>query len=258
LYRRRPPQAQIQAKILRLETHLAPLEALDQVFEPQFHFFYKSIEELGYETVTQIFQLLLADSAYVSGRLSFKTYEYFIDAGKFSTVCLLRDPYDELAERLLVFQQAGRDNSTALDVRDAMTFEAAVEFASALDLSDEKQLRRAFRNISAADAFVLSDPLVRTLGARTQNEIPQDSTIASALEVLSTFAVVGIRESADLFLESLAALLGVDMASLPPIAESETVTRLGRVLREISIVKGLIERDIQLYNDVKAALAKAL
>lgn len=258
LYRRRPAETVLRAKVFRLETHLEPLSQLDDAFDRSFRFFYKGMEQLGRETTTQIFLLDHAESIYVSGRVLYKTYEYFIEGSGFKTVCLVRNPFDELAERLLVLNRAASGDMGTLGTRDSMSFEGAIEFAATLDLGDEKQLRRAFRRMSAEEAFTFADPLVRSLGARTPDETPQDSTIAAALEVLSTCAVVGLRQYPDQFLEGLAALLGVAVSDIPLIPESPSVTGLGRILREIGSVKSLIERDLELYNQVKSAFEKAL
>jgi hypothetical protein len=258
IYRRRASDSVVKAKIFRLETHLKPLVRLDDAFDQTFQFFYKGIEQLGQETAAQILLLDHADSTYASGRLLIKPYEYFLDNGQFKTICVLRDPFLELAERIIVLKQFGSGESRALDARDSMMFEAAIEFAATLDFSDERQLRTAFRNMSAADAAIFSDPLVRSLTARTPDETIQDSSIASALQVLSGFAVVGLREHPDLFLESLAALLDTDPASLPPLPESGPVIELGDILREIRSVRSIIERDIELYHQVRTALEKAM
>lgn len=260
LYRRRSAAAIVRAKIFRLETHLEPLAQLDNALDPFFRFFYKGMEQLGRETTTQIFVLELADSIYTSGRVLYKNYEYVIEGYGFKTICMLRDPYDELAERLLVLNRAAQGEMGSLGVRDSMSLEGAIEFATSIDLRSEKQVRRAFRNMSSEDAFVFAEPLTRALAARTPDETPQDATIATALEVLSTCTAIGLRQYPGLFLETLAAALGVEPLRLPPASLSEppAVTSLGQILRQISTVKSLIERDLELYNHVKAALEKTL
>jgi len=258
LYRRRPADAVIKQKLLRLETHLEPLKQLDDALDTCFRFFYRGMEQFGRETTSQIFMLDYSDSIYTSGRLLYKQYEYFVEDRGFRTICLMRNPYDELAERLLILSRAADGNMGMLDARDSMSLEPAIEFAASLDLSDEKQLRRAFRNISEEDAFIFADPLVRTLGARTPNETPQDSTMAAALEVLANCAVLGLREYPDLFLEGLGEQLGIRAESLPPICEAPEVVQLGQVLRRIKSVKSLIERDLELYDHVKIAMEKTL
>ncbi|MCW5745207.1 MAG: hypothetical protein KIT36_03295 [Alphaproteobacteria bacterium] len=258
LYRRRAPDTVVQAKILRLETHLVPLRQLDEALEPSFQYFYRAMEDLGYETTAQILQLENAASIFASGRLLYKTYEFFIEARHFQPVCLLRNPYDELAERLLVLWQAGRGDTSLLDTRDTTIYEAGIEFASTLDLADERQLRRAFRGMSRADAATFSDPLVRSLTTRSPDDMGGDDNVATALHILSGFALVGVRERGDLFLESLAALANVDPATLPAVSEPEAVVELGSMLREIGAVRRLIERDLEVYNEIEAAHQRTL
>lgn len=257
LYRRRPAEGIVRAKVFRLETHLAPLWHLDDALDYKFQFLYKSIEQFGRETTTQILELVNADSRYASGRILLKPYEYLLYNG-FQLVCLFRDPYAELAERLLLLKQVNEGDPNLLGVRESMMFDEAIEFVATLDLSDERQLRRAFGKISNEDAAIFADPLVRSLVARTPSEMVDDTSIGSALEALSGFAVVGLREHPELFIESLGAVLGISPTDLPPVSESVAVVELGRVLREIGTVRHLIEHDVELYNCVKAALEQTL
>jgi hypothetical protein len=258
IYRRRPTGAAVAAKIFRLETQLEPLTQLDASVEPRFQFHYGSIERLGHETAAQIFQLIGADSSYASGRLLIKPYEFFLDNCGFRTVCMLRDPFDELAERLIVLQRASQGDSSTLDARDLTLFEPAIAFAASLDLADDRQLARAFRGISRGDALNFADPLVRSLTARAPDEFARDASIASAIQTLSGFAVVGLRACPEPFIEALAALLDIDRTEIPAIAESPAVTELGHKLRSFSSVKSLLEFDLEVYAQVESALAKLL
>jgi hypothetical protein len=254
LYRRRQPDAVVKAKVFRLETHLVPLATLDTALDPLFQYCYQGIERLGHETAAQIFLLDGADSSYASGRLLLKSYEFYLDNRGFQTVCILRDPFDELAERLIVLKRASQGDVSMLDDRDRTLFEPGIAFVSSLDLLDERQLRRAFRGISRTDAVTFADPLVRSLTARAPDEFARDASVVSAIQTVSTFAVVGLRAYPESFTEPLAALLGVDPASLPAIPESSEVIELGRMLRGIRGVSGLLEYDIEVHDQVKAAL----
>jgi hypothetical protein len=258
LYRRRLADAVVQAKIFRLETHLVPLASLDAALDPLFQYCYQGIERLGHETAAQIFLLDGADSSYASGRLLLKSYEFYLDNRGFQTICILRDPFEELAERLIVLKRASQGDVSLLDERDRTLFEPGIAFVSALDLSDERQLSRAFRGISKADAVTFADPLVRSLTARAPDESARDASVVSAIQTLSTFAVVGLRAYPDSFIEALAALLGVDPARLPAIRESNDVVELGRLLRGTRGVSGLLEYDIEVHDQVKAALEKLI
>jgi hypothetical protein len=130
IYRRRPPSQVLQKRVFRLETHLIPLWRLDDTIERHFQYFHKGIERHGRETATQAFVLTNAASMYVSGRLTFKSYENYIDE-TFNCITLLRDPYMELAERLLALKLVRKlaKGTQLLGSRDMMSYGPAIDFA---------------------------------------------------------------------------------------------------------------------------------
>jgi hypothetical protein len=256
IYRRRPKV--IQKRIFRLETHLVPLWALDDSLDSHFQHYHKGIERHGRETATQVFMLNESASLYLSGRLLFKTYENYINE-TFSCIALLRDPFMELAERLLALKLVRRlpEGSQLLDARDMLSFAAAIDFAEAMG-SDEKQIHRAFETMPKAAIASFANPVTRQLAARTPDEAPTKGAIATALETLSTFAVVGLREGQDLFLAQFANLLGVSEDSLPVLPEFSQTSKLCEVLKRVPEVELLIERDLEVYHSVKSAIETAL
>jgi len=258
IYRRRPATQVIQKRIFRLETGLVPLWRLDDSLERHFQFFYKGIERHGGETATQLFLLNNSGSLYLSGRLVFKAYENYIDE-TFTCVAMLRNPYKELAERLLTLKLIRKfaDKFSLLGERDMMFFGPAMDFAEALE-SDEKVLRRAFGSMPKAVIPNLANPLTRQLAARTSDETPTKGAVAAALGTLSHFAIVGLREGQDLFLAQFAELLGTEEGSLPATAEFSRTAEFADHLKLVPEVEVLIEQDRQVYGAVKSAVEKAL
>jgi hypothetical protein len=153
---RRAPTQVIQKRIFRLETHLFPLWRLDDALEQHFQFFYKGIERHGRESTTQLFLLNNSSSLYLSGRIVFKSYENYID-DTFNCIAILREPYLELAERLMTLKYVSRVGSELLGERDTIAFGPAVAFAKAIE-NDEKVLHRAFASMSSAAIANLSNP----------------------------------------------------------------------------------------------------
>jgi hypothetical protein len=258
IYRRRPPSAVIQKRVFRLETHLIPLWRLDDRIERHFQYFHKGIERHGRETATQVFVLSNANSLYLSGRLVFKAYENYID-GTFHCIAVLRDPYMELAERLLALKLIRKlaNELQLLGARDMITFAPAIEFAETIE-HDEKQLRRAFAMMPKAAIANLANPLTRQLAARSPEEVPAKGAIATALGTLSGFAVVGLRERQDLFLAQIADLLGADPHTLPKMPDFSRTAELSKELRNVPEVEVLIEQDLEIYAYVKSAIKRAL
>jgi hypothetical protein len=258
IYRRRARDKVIQKRIFRLETHLVPLWRLDDTLETHFQYYHKSIERHGRETATQVFMLNNSTSLYLSGRLFFKTYENHINE-TFNCIALLRDPVMELAERLLALKLVRRlaKEDQFLDARDMMIYGPAIDFAEAMG-SDERQLHRAFATMPKAAIANLANPVTRQLAARTQDEAPTKGAVATALETLSTFAIVGLREGQDLFLAQFAKLLGISAEFLPVLPEFNQTSKLCELLKRVPEVELLIEQDLEVYDSVKSAIETAL
>jgi hypothetical protein len=256
IYRRRRSSEVIQKRIFRLETHLFPLWRLDDSVGKYFQHFQKGIERHGRETTTQMFLLNNSTSLYFSGRIIFKAYENYIGE-KFNCIALLHDPYSELAERLLTLKHIRKFGDDLLGERDMMSYDAAISFAEAIE-NDGKVLRRAFAKMSRMAGVNFADPLTRQLAARARDEAPSKEAIATALDTLSTFAIVGLRERQDLFLDQLADLLGTHADALPPIPELGATSELAEQLRRLPDVELLIAQDLEIYHHVKSALDNAL
>jgi hypothetical protein len=257
---RRPRPAEIQKKVLRLETHLLPLWKLDDALESSFQYFGKGIERFGAETVTQLFLLAKVPSIYLSGRILFKNYSYFIEDG-FKLVLTIQDPFEELAERLLVLSQARRLKTDFINLRDSVGLRDVIVFAEELvgdgaKLDDLATLRRKMRQMPAAVAANLSNPITRELTAAGPDELPGRNSIASALDVLSSVAVLGLRKESDIFLTSLAAFLEIEANTLPSLQQLRNVPVFAAALRESGLAAMILEKDLELYQYVVDACHK--
>jgi hypothetical protein len=256
IYRRRPPSQVTQRRILRLETHLLPLWRLDNAVEKKFQFFHKGIERPGRETTTQLFLLNNSSSLYLSGRLIFKAYDNYINES-FNCVALLRDPYEEMAERLLTLKHARDFGRELLGERDFIALGPAIAFAETIE-NDKKVLHRAFANMPKAVIANLANPLTRQLAARSPDEIPTKGAVATALSTLSSFTVLGLRECQDVFLVQLADLVGLPPDALPMVSNFTETAELSGLLKEVPEAALLIEQDLEVYHHVESAIRRAL
>jgi len=252
---RRPHKDVIKKKLLRLETHFFPLWRFDNALENRFQYFAKGVEQQGRETVTQLFLLNQIDSAYISGRILYKNYAYFIEAA-FQTAIILHDPYEELAERLLVLSRVRQIGSEHLGMRDNMSLHAAIDFAQALRFSDEKALQRAIRNMPGEVAAAFTNPLTRQLTTAAPDEMPSGGAVALALDLLASFAIVGLRREPEKFIAGMAELLDVDETSLPDIPHLTAVGPLANQLKNLPEIEMLLEKDLELYHYVVEAFKK--
>lgn len=257
IFRRFNPEAIVRQKLFRLETHLLPASRIDRALQPRFQFYFPSIDRFGLETTHQMFLMNNTDSVYISGRVSYRSVEYYLDQG-YTSVAMVQEPFEELAERILLLRLIGENRAGILGLRDSVTFEAVKSFASNLPLESDKALAHAFRDIDPDVANVLTDPLVRQLTTRLPDEMLKPSSISQALSTLSTFRVVGLRHRADLFSEALVDALSLHTGEVPPVEPVPAAQELAARLRTMPNAERLLEHDIAVYHFVSEAFEKSL
>ncbi len=257
IYRRINPEAIVAQKIFRLETHLLPASRIDRALQPRFQFYFPSIDRFGLETTHQMFLMNNTNSVYASGRVSYRGIESYLDQG-YASVAMIQEPFDELAERLLLLRLIGENRAGILGLRDSVAFEAVKRFASGLPLETDKTLSRAFRDIDPEVADMLTDPLVRQLTTRQPNEGLKPSSISQALTTLSAFRAVGLRNRAELFAETLVDALSLHTGEVPAVEPIPAARELGARLREMPAVERLLEHDIAVFHFVSEAFEKSL
>jgi hypothetical protein len=254
IYRRAPAALFVAGKMIRLETHLVPLRRIDRAIGNQFSYAYYKAERLGAESMTQMFHLLHGNSLYISGRFLYKTFEAHIE-DQFKMICMIHDPFEELAERLLLFRHAARRGR--LNSRDSLTFGAAVEFAAGLPLNDDNQLRKHFARIPYDAAMPLANPLVRQLTVTNMHDLPRGGALAMALDILASCAVVGLRTEAEQFSLALSALLSASSYIVPIAPRCDAASELAARLRQMRAAHDLLDLDIELYERVAEAFHNA-
>lgn len=252
---RRPKPGNIKKKLLRIETHIFPLWAIDNAIASRFQYFAHGIENFGRETVTQLFLLTQVDSIYLSGKILYHNFASFIES-EFQTIVVLQDPYEELAERLLVLSRIRHVRNALLDMRESVALEPVIAFAECLPFQDDKGLRRSLRRMPADVAALLANPLVRQLTASTPDEMPGGGAVATALDILASSVVVGRRHEADAFLSAFSELLEVEAAEMPLTPRFAKVEPLARMLKESGEVDLILEKDVELYHYIEKAARK--
>lgn len=255
IYRRRRPDM-MERKIVRLETHLYPLWRFDEALRELFQYYGRGVDAYGRETVTQMFLLNKMNSIYLSGRLLYRNFASYIDAG-FKVFCLVQDPHEELAERLLILSKIRKVGLQHLGPRDSMVFEPAAVFAESLDLTDARALKRAFRRAPESVARALSNPLTRQMTAATPDEMPGASAVAATLQALASFLVVGLRRQPHTLAVALGEHLRLDPESLPAPGQFPTVAPLAQILRETGCADLYLEKDIEVYHYLSGAMRLA-
>jgi len=255
LYRRLQPDM-LTKKYLRLETQLFPLWRLDNAFQHRFQQFYHRIEALGATMTGPLFNLTQS-SIYLSGRLQLKNYGSFVDKG-FELLILLRDPYDELAERLLVLNQVQRTGQSPLDERELINMRKAIEFAGGLPLNDAHGVKRAFARMPIDVAVTMANPVVRQFTTSTLDEQASSTGVATTLDILANAALVGLRAEPEQFVCAVEELLGVDVSDDNLMPVFPPVAALSAALRDTGYCEGFLEKDLELYHAVLQAYSAVM
>ena len=255
LYRRRSPR-HLARKVFRLESHLLPLWRLDQALDYRFQYSGSRIENLGRETLLQMLTLWHVDSVYLSGRVLYRSIQFYLDNG-FQIAFVMHHPYEELAERILVLKQMSATGAELLAPRDSGALKPVIAFAAALPLNNERALVRALRAMPKEVARALANPATLQLTSVNPDDPPGPRALTTALDALSTFEIVGLRRAPKTFLTALAELAEVPFATLPALGRLPGVTALAKRLRSTSAVDGLLELDLQLYSHIAEAYRRA-
>lgn len=252
VYRRARPEF-IRQKIFRLETHLLPLWRIDDALKDRFQYWYRGIDRRGYETSQQVFCIADLESAYISGRLFIKSVEYYLNTG-FKSVAMFRDPYEELAERLIILKNVTEKTKELLGPRDAMTFEPVMDYLAAeVPELEEEPLRRMFKRGPQDVLAPLNNPLVRQLSCANPNEMPRKTALGESLLALSAFEIVSLRSDAAHFSEALGETLGLPGGAVPTMTEFGRVIELSKKLKAIPEVEAVLDYDMNIFEQTKHA-----
>lgn len=246
VYRRRA--ATVARRLFRLETRLRPSRGFDHAMERLFQGWYPGVERFGPETVDQV--LLLGNpSVYASGRVHVPAHAGLTDAGT-AVAIGLRDPHEELAERLAILSGAFGPVERLVPTRERLAWRAALSALDGVDVQDMRTLRRTMRRIDPDVAATLSNPLTRQLTCAGPGELCAPDAVSSALRLLSGFEVVAPDCLPGVFEASLGTLLGTPVPSLAP--PTDAVVWIADALSEIGSVDAILECDLAVYSSVSS------
>src|SRR5262249_25832319 len=104
---------------------------------------------------------------------------------------------------------------------------------------------------------ILYNPLTYILSAQNAFDPPPVPATAVALESLADMDAVGLRQDTTPFFEAVSALLDLPH-SLPPISLPPSISGLqwAGLLRDRTVVRGLIQMDLEAYQTVVGILKR--
>lgn len=259
IYRRPPPFSLRHKKLFRLETQLVTNARLNQLLDGRFQMVYPGLELLGEETLNWIVRLPplapLYDSFYASGRLPIRRFEPLLrDQGYFFAV-VMRDPVEELAERLLLAQLVSSRPELGASFRVPSSLGPLVLRTKGRRLTDRQELEAMLGSLEPGERQAVANPAARLLGASSLDEADDPNLLHHALSMLSSFHAVGLRSDLDGFLDLLSAVLETE--PLPRLEQQtySSVSEVAAALRDVPILEELIGIDLELYRTVQEAYA---
>ena len=251
-YRRRPEPLTVPFRLFRLEPRHVRSSEWDERLGDHFQVSFANADRMGRETMAQTL-MIRGRSTYVSARLLFREHIYSID-DSFRKICIVQDPLVELAEILLELHLGKAAESESLDMRDQLSFAACVEHFGEYDITDAAELRRSLARMPDEVETTLACPLTRSLAAKSADEHLSAGMVASSVESLARFDVIGVREEPDTYLQSLFELLA-KVEDLPPLEPaSSAAMALAELLRGEPAAVALVDLDLDIYHILSTAL----
>jgi hypothetical protein len=249
LYRRRPDEGLINKKFFRLEPQLFRSVAVDDALEPHFQMAYSALELQSEETIRAIMGIHFSSSIYISGRIFWRFWESILRDRGYMVGALLRDPFCELAERLLILKLASSPEGDRIADAVGPEVQAAAACFRKIDLRDISAIEAALESPSRELRSIVYNPLTYLLTATNAYDPPPTPTTAIALESLADMDAVGLRQDTESFFELVSAVFEVpDGFSAEAVPTSPTVVQWADVLRERPAMRRLIEMDLAVYQ----------
>lgn len=256
IYRRVSASDRKRLKIVRLETQIIPSVRLDRFSSDGFQYELHSAERFGHETTLQAFHLDTIDSIFISGRLLMKNYEAFLDRG-FRAVVLLTDPYYEMAARIFLLQRMSKTAIPFLGDRDQIILGPAAQHFADVRLTDRASLRTALKTAPQKVRNVLISPVTRQLVCTTPEQSVSRADVASAIDLLSRFTIVGHDSVPSVFQQGWAEMLECPPDNIPLPPRHMILEDMADRLRELSVAETLVEHDLIIDHYVRQAIYPA-
>ena len=257
IYRRFRANAHVGKKVFLYSLSAMPQTHVDENLSQHFAQSYFAVERHSFDTLFSIFNNHFAKSIFVSGRPRYFRYEQLMRDKEYAVVALLRDPYEELAERLLFVRFASSGESPAFTAHYLTGIEPLGDLVRGLDFEDKNSLKTAFNALTDLQRDALANPFVRAL-ACTLDEVPDRKHVAIALEKLSAMNLVGLMSHFEEFRSMLSELVGVEISTQCHLRRVSWVPKVAALLRQIEAVRYLLALDSDLYRHAQAAIRKGL
>ena len=261
LYRRFRKGEHIERRLSLFDSSVMPQIQIVKDVGRHFAMSYPSSERYPLETMLVLINNYFSKSIFISGRPSYQRYASALEGAGYVRAALLRDPFEELAERLLFIDWLSKSRQSILGpsllsgVRPLV--ELAHELAQGAGKDDRRALTGRFRAAKPDERRAIASPMTRQFACEGPDDEPQYRHVAIALDRLAGFQTVGLRERYGLFATLLGHELGVtlDLKEPTPFPGARD---FAAQLREVPVVVDMLEADVALHAYVRDALAAGM
>lgn len=257
IFRRFLPARHIERNLFLFDCSVRPLERILANAKSKFALNYTASERHAFETMLVIINNKSAKSIFITGRSSYTRYSHYLENANFTTAALLGDPFEELAQRLLLLSLIQKSDASHLLPQLFTGLTPLADLARDLPLDDSKALLQRFRQATDAQREALASPMTRTFACNV-NEHPERRHVPMALENLASMNLVGVRSQFQAFGSLLAGIIGADLVGDYEPVLHPSIRALADRLSGISLVSDLVEDDLALYSFAQESVNAAL
>jgi hypothetical protein len=244
LYRAYNSERHLSGKVFRFEPQAMPYAHIESLWDKNFALYYNAVERYPFDTMFGILNNPSAQSIALSGRASLHRYEHFFRERDYKIVSLLRDPFEELAERLLFIRYALAPQSPKAFEAHLTGLQALGPAVRKMNLDNLKSIDAMFASLTNKQKAALTNPLVKALACQV-DEVPRKHHVEVALTKLSSMDLVGVKPCFPQFADALSKLLGRDLLA-------------GAAPTGIKAARSLIALDLQVYQLTLGAVKRVV
>ncbi len=258
LYRRRPDSGIIDRKLFRLESQLFRSTAVDDALLTRFHMGYTALDLHPEETIRSTLTLPFTQSIFASGRVFWRVWQALLRDRDYMVATLLRDPFHELAERLLILKLASSPRGSGIVDTVGPVVEAAAGHLRNIELKNIAELEALLAAAPIELRAILYNPLTHQLTAQNAFDPPPTAATAVALEALADMDAVGLRDEPAPFFEIVSAMLELPESLVPVfLSTRDMVVQWADFLRQRPTVRKVIEMDLEIYQTAAGIIERS-
>lgn len=255
-YRRHFSERKINRKVFIFDSNILSQVKFLRNISKSFTLGYPMIERHSLETTVAIIANNYVSSILLSGKPNWQRVGETLKDQGFVSFALLRNPFDELAERLLFLsylRKRSTSNSVSAIFARQMPLMPVVE---ALESPNEKALLQAFRKLSNEQRRLLRSPMTAAI-ACTPDEQPSRKNVSIALDCLAQFDLVGVYDHFHAFSTIADGIIGTDLFGENMPETLPGTQELAERLSHIGIVADILDEDIALHTFARSAIETA-